>query len=226
MHNYYTRPAKIPAGLRRLAWPFLGARVLYNRRMVKIRESGMPEESVWDSFFDAPRILDRLRFGRAIHDVVEFGCGYGTFTIEAARRCAGVVHAFDIDPEMVATTRRRAAAGGLSNIRAYVRDFIAAGTGLPDDYVDYCLVFNILHAEQPVHLLREARRVLARGGLVGIMHWNYDPTTPRGPSMTIRPKPEDCFQWAIVAGLTPASALIDLPPYHYGYVFARSTGRG
>lgn len=26
-------------------------------------------------------------------------------------------------------------------------------------------------------------------GRLGIMHWNHDPATPRGPSMTIRPRP-------------------------------------
>jgi ubiquinone/menaquinone biosynthesis C-methylase UbiE len=53
--------------------------------------------------------------------------------------------------------------------------------------VDYAMLFNILHAEQPERLLREARRILAPHGLLGIIHWNYDPSTPRGPSMEIRP---------------------------------------
>ena len=38
-------------------------------------------------------------------------------------------------------------------------------------------------------LLREARRVLEPGGLLGVMHWNYDPATPRGPSMDIGSPP-------------------------------------
>jgi SAM-dependent methyltransferase len=189
--------------------------------MVKIRESGMPEESVWDSFFDVARVLERLRFGQPAGPVVEFGCGYGTFTIEAARRCADILFAFDIEREMVAPTRRKAVAAGLMNVRAEVRDFIAAGTGQLDATADYCMVFNILHAERPATLLREAGRVLKPSGLVGIMHWNHDPSTPRGPSMAIRPKPENCAESAVAAGLVPASGLIDLPPYHYGFVFER-----
>jgi SAM-dependent methyltransferase len=189
--------------------------------MCKIRESGMPEEAVWDSFFDVERILDRLQLGQPIGTVVEFGCGYGTFTIAAARRCTGIVLAFDIEPEMVALTRQKAAAAGLANVCSEVRDFIAAGTGLPDATADYCMVFNILHVEQPVALLREARRILNTGGLLGVMHWNHDPSTPRGPSMAIRPKPDDCAQWAAEAGFRPASGPIDLPRYHYGFVFKR-----
>jgi SAM-dependent methyltransferase len=189
--------------------------------MVKIRESGMPEESVWDSFFDVARVLERLRFGQPSVPVVEFGCGYATFTIQAAQRCADILYAFDIEPEMVALTRRKAATAGLVNVRSEVRDFIAAGTGLPDATAEYCMVFNILHAERPVTLLREAGRVLKPSGLVGIMHWNHDPSTPRGPSMAIRPKPADCTEWAVAAGLESASGLIDLPPYHDGFVFER-----
>jgi hypothetical protein len=83
--------------------------------------------------------------------------------------------------------------------------------------VDYAMLFNILHAERPDVLLREARRALKPGGLLAITHWNYDPSTPRGPSMDVRPRPEQCRDWAIQAGfrlLDPG--IIDLPPYHYG----------
>jgi hypothetical protein len=40
--------------------------------------------------------------------------------------------------------------------------------------------------------------------------------------MEIRPKPEDCRSWAEQVGfeLLPPG-LIDLPPYHYGFVFRR-----
>ena len=39
------------------------------------------------------------------------------------------------------------------------------GTGLADAAVGYAMLFNILHIEDPVGLLQEARRVLAPGGL-------------------------------------------------------------
>jgi hypothetical protein len=59
--------------------------------------------------------------------------------------------------------------------------------------------------------------VLAPGGVLAIMHWNYDPSTPRGPSMSIRPRPEQCRAWAVQAGFGPVGPpQIDLPPYHYG----------
>lgn len=184
---------------------------------MKTRESGMPDEGMWSSFFDAPAVLAAVGLTPDCGDVVEFGCGYGTFTLPAARIVRGTVYALDIEPEMVESTIAKAMTAGLSNIAATRRDFVNEGTGLPGASVDFAMLFNILHCEAPGILLNEARRVLRPGGRLGIIHWNYDPTTPRGPSMSIRPRPEQCLAWAEQAGfcLRPPG-IVDLPPYHYG----------
>lgn len=187
---------------------------------MRVRESGMPPQDYWDSFFDVETILDRLRLDAARRDVLEFGCGYGTFTVPAARRISGKVIAMDLDPQMIDMTRGRAAKAGRDNIEYVLRDFVAAGSGLGDGSVDYAMLFNILHGEDPVRLLEEARRNLCRGGLLGIMHWMHDDTTPRGPPLDIRPRPEQCRDWAKDAGFVPASDIIELPPYHYGMVLS------
>jgi SAM-dependent methyltransferase len=185
---------------------------------MKIRDSGMPESGTWEQFFEPDAILDQLQLTSSCNSVVEFGCGYGTFTIPAARRVSGEVHALDIDASMLAVASRRAQSCQLKNIRFTIRDFIAEGTGLPTASVDYAMLFNILHHEDPVELLREAYRTLKHGGLLGIIHWNHDSETPRGPPLNIRPRPEQCRQWAEAAGFVNCSDEIDLPPYHYGLV--------
>ena len=48
---------------------------------MRVRESGMPPQDYWDSFFDVDRILDELLLDSSRRDVLEFGCGYGTFTL-------------------------------------------------------------------------------------------------------------------------------------------------
>ncbi|MHC4769576.1 MAG: class I SAM-dependent methyltransferase [Planctomycetota bacterium] len=192
---------------------------------MKIRDSGMPNEQTWGGFFDPPQVLDKLGLTSRIGDVVEFGCGYGIFTIPAARIVSGVVHALDIEPEMIETTRARAAEAGLANVAPACRDFLADGTGLPDAGADYAMVFNIMHLKDPQDLLREAWRSLRPGGFLGLIHWKYDVATPRGPALTIRPRPEECRRWAEQAGFESAGegrgGVIALPPHHWGMVLRR-----
>jgi ubiquinone/menaquinone biosynthesis C-methylase UbiE len=178
----------------------------------------MPEEAMWDGFFDPPHTIGELGMTAVEGDVVEFGCGYGTFTVAAARAARGIVYALDVEREMVEATQAKVRNLGLRNVRVLLRDFVADGTGLTDASVRYAMVFNILHCEDPVELLKEARRVLAPGGSLGIIHWNHDPSTPRGPSMDIRPTAEQCRAWAESVGFVLAQpGLIDLPPHHYGW---------
>jgi ubiquinone/menaquinone biosynthesis C-methylase UbiE len=132
------------------------------------------------------------------------------------------VYALDIEPEMLKLTGCKAEEVGVKNVERRLRDFAVEGSGLPDASVDYAMLFNILHAEERMALIQEAWLVLKKNGKLGIIHWNYDPTTPRGPSMSIRPRPEQCRSWAEQVGfeLLPPG-FIDLPPYHYGFVFRR-----
>jgi SAM-dependent methyltransferase len=184
---------------------------------MKTRESGMPDEPVWESFFKPMEVLQALGLVRETERVVDFGSGYGTFSLAAARMIKGEVVGLDIEPVLIDLCRQKALEVGLRNARFECRDFVANGTGLPADSASYVMLFNILHAEQPEILLREAHRILAPDGLLAIMHWNYDEKTPRGPSMTIRPRPEDCRNWVELFGFADVRPCIDLPPWHYGF---------
>lgn len=187
---------------------------------MKGRESGMPDECRWDEFFDPAKVIELLGCASQPGDVVEFGCGYGTFTLPVARHVTGSVHAFDIDPEMVACVTRAAAESSLANIIASERDFMETGTGLPNSSVVHAMVFNILHIEEPLRILREAYRVLAPGGKVSIIHWRTDLETPRGPSLDIRPTPDQSLGMAARAGFQHPHIvpLGNAAPWHYGLV--------
>jgi len=190
---------------------------------MKVRDSGMPEEEMWTAFFDPAKVLEVFGLDRGVQDMVEFGCGYGTFTLASAGIADGTVHALDIEPEMVSVVKQKCAAAGMTNVQAEVRDFVATGTGLADNSMDAALLFNILHHEEPVALMKEALRVLKLNGKLAVIHWNYDPTTPRGPAMEIRPRPEECIAWGEESGFYfNESNRYDLPPYHYGLLFRKS----
>lgn len=190
---------------------------------MKIRDSGMPEEQYWESFFDPGFIFSQLYLNSNISDAAEFGSGYGTFTIPAAKIIKGKVYAFDIDPLVTERLKQRIALQKMNNINVLIRDFVNEGTGLQNNSVDYVMLFNILHAEDPLSLLKEAYRILRKGGYAGIIHWIYSESTPRGPSLNIRPKPEECISWVKESGFQNTSEVISLPPYHYGIIGKKST---
>ncbi len=189
---------------------------------MKVRDSGMPDEEMWSTFFDPCSIFMKLQMAQGMHDIVEFGCGYGAFTLAAARLVSGVVHALDIEPELVQQLRNKCEAEGVANVRPTLCDFVGEGSGLDACSMDGALLFNILHHDDPVALKREAFRVLRPGGKLAVIHWNYDPTTPRGPALEIRPKPEQCVAWGGQAGFSCSQVdRHDLPPYHYGLTFGK-----
>ena len=185
---------------------------------MKVRDSGMPDEKYWESFFDVQSILANLKLDNFVGDAAEFGSGYGTFTIPAAKIIRGSVHAFDIEEEMISRLSQRIIEENLLNIITHHIDFVNEGTLLNNNSIDYAMLFNILHAEDPIGLLKEAFRILKAGGKAGIIHWVYSSSTPRGPSMDIRPKPEQCITWMEKAGFKIEGNVISLPPYHYGIV--------
>lgn len=175
---------------------------------------------MWEAFFDPDATLEALAFPGKTSDVVDFGCGYGIFSLAAAKRTTGTVYAVDIDANMIEATAARAKSLAPGNIHTVLRDFVARGTGLPNASVDYAMLFNILHGENPASLLDEAFRVLRPGGRVAVTHWIHDASTPRGPDLSIRPRPEDCRRWLEQAGFDVIRELA-LPPYHFGIAATR-----
>ena len=71
-------------------------------------------------------------------------------------------------------------------------------------------------------LLKEAHRVLVFGGRLSIMHWRSDIPTPRGPSLDIRPTPEQCLAWMERVGFKDIDvSLRDCCPFHFALVASR-----
>ena len=57
-----------------------------------IRDSDLPEEQEWNTYFDPPTILTSLGLNEHTRDVADVGCGYGTFTIPAAEIIKGKIN--------------------------------------------------------------------------------------------------------------------------------------
>lgn len=184
----------------------------------------MPTEEWWTTYFDPRGILAALGVDDTVGDLLDVGCGYGTFLIPAATMISGTAIGVDIDPEMIAACRRKIAERQLANVVLLTGDVASpeAAQALAPyrGRIDYVTLFNILHAEEPVTLLRRVAALLSPSGRVGVIHWKRE-DTPRGPSMEIRPTPEQIAGWAAAAGLAQ-EAYTELPPYHFGLVLRRS----
>src|SRR4051794_9791618 len=90
---------------------------------MKTRESGMPPETDWNTFFDPPLVLKPLGLHRAEGAVADVGVGYGTFMLAAARLTKPVVFAIDIEAALLDELSRKARAEGLGNVTLMRRDF-------------------------------------------------------------------------------------------------------
>lgn len=52
---------------------------------MKVRESCMPGENLWENFFEPEQILETMKLDYNVVNMADFGFGHGTFTIPAQR---------------------------------------------------------------------------------------------------------------------------------------------
>lgn len=123
------------------------------------------------------RVLDAmgLRPGDVTADV---GCGSGYYARRMARRVrpAGKVYCEDIQPEMLAIMRRRAAEEGAAGIEAVLGS--PTDPGLPPGAVDWVLIADVYHEmSEPEPMLAGVRRALAPGGQVALLEYRVEDGT-------------------------------------------------
>jgi ubiquinone/menaquinone biosynthesis C-methylase UbiE len=106
-------------------------------------------------------------------DVLDVGSGPGTITIDLARRVRpGRVIGIDASAEIVATASGLAASDAVPNAEFRVGD--AYALEFADDSFDVVHAHQVLqHLARPVDALREFRRVLKPGGVLGVRDVDY-----------------------------------------------------
>jgi ubiquinone/menaquinone biosynthesis C-methylase UbiE len=124
-----------------------------------------------------------LRSGMTFMDV---GCGYGFFTIPAARIVGekGKVYAVDIDAASIDQLKRDAAEKGLKNIHAEVA--AAEETVFCQECADIVFYNTVLHDfRDPAKVLRNAKTMIKPSGKLVNVDWKKKPTE-FGPPLQIR----------------------------------------
>jgi len=108
--------------------------------------------------------------------VADFGCGVGFFVMEIAKIIgpAGKVFAIDINKDLLDSLKGKAIDSGMRNIYGVLADLEKPGaTGLDGDSVDVVLMINLLYLiKNKEAVLKEAHRVLNKGGKLVIMDWS------------------------------------------------------
>jgi ubiquinone/menaquinone biosynthesis C-methylase UbiE len=132
---------------------------------------------------DAAFLLPHLRPGMRLLDC---GCGTGSITVGLAAAVApGEVVGVDIGPAPVAEARALAAAEGAGNARFEVGSVYSLP--FPDASFDAAFAHTVLeHLADPLAALREVRRVLKPGGVIGLRDgdWGGRVLAPPSPLLT------------------------------------------
>ncbi len=188
----------------------------------------MPDPDWWHALWPRPgEVLERLGIAREA-EAIDLCCGDGIFTIPLATMVRRVT-AIDLDPAMLALSRDRALNEGLTNCtftvgNAYDLEQLMAARA------DLVLIANTFHGvPDKARLARAVAAVLKPGGRFVVINWHRrrrEETVvlgqPRGPKTEMRMMPEDVTAAVAGARLQPLH-VIDLPPYHYGAIFERSS---
>lgn len=110
------------------------------------------------------RLMERLGGRVEGHRVLELGCGRGVGTqIIFERFGASEVHAFDLDPNMVALARKRLSGYGSDRLKLFVGDV----TAIEEPEASFAAVFDfgiVHHVPNWKDAVSEIARVLRPGG--------------------------------------------------------------
>ena len=197
-----------------------------NERAVFFWGTEMPTAGWWPVLWPDPAgVLAAMGVERG-SDVVDLCCGDGWFTAPLAT-IAGHVVAVDLDPKFLDMAQVRVSAAGATNCAFVAGDAYDIATLVPRT-VDYVLMGNAFHGvPEPARLAEAVRRVLKPGGRFGVINWHQRPREetqvsgePRGPHTKLRLSPDQTVARIVPAGLKLAR-IVELPPYHYGAIFAR-----
>ncbi|MFW9967312.1 MAG: class I SAM-dependent methyltransferase [Candidatus Thorarchaeota archaeon] len=116
------------------------------------------------------------------HNVLDYGCGIGSYTIPAARLVGetGRVYALDIHPFAIERVKKRARKEELSNIETIQSDL---ATGLPENHLDFALLIDVYTwVDNKIGLLKEIHRILRPSGELVFL---IDHVSPEGCKVAV-----------------------------------------
>ena len=188
----------------------------------------MPTAGWWEALWPDPAgVLAKIGIKPGM-EVIDLCAGDGWFTLQIAKIARHVV-AIDIDRTLLEAARHRFREAGVTNCEFVAGDAYELATLAPRP-VDFIFMANVFHGvPDRLRLAQAVRKTLKPTGRFAVVNWHRRPreeTTilgePRGPKTELRMSPEETIKSVEAAGLKRVQ-LVELPPYHYGVVFARAS---
>lgn len=173
--------------------------------------------------FDIDGILSKIGVDERQH-VAELGCGnFGFFVFPLARLVGrqGKVYAVDILKPTLEEITKEAKKNNLPQVVPVWSNLeIFKAANIETNSLDSALLVNVLHqSEKKAEILREAVRLLKRGGRLLVIEWkNMD--LPLGPSPERRVNLETLKLAIPKIGLDIAEEF-EAGPYHYGLILIK-----
>lgn len=121
--------------------------------------------------FNSPRIKVEKADIKPGQIVLDYGCGPGSYTVEAAEMVgdSGKVYAADIHPLSTKKVQEAVSKKGLTNIETILIDGATNATSLKDKSLDVVLSFDMFHMVSEKELLvKEWHRVLKPNGKLSL----------------------------------------------------------
>jgi len=146
--------------------------------------------------------------------VVDIGAGTGFFALLfSAKMKKGTVYACDISDEMLSWLEEHLPPESKGRVIPVKME--ESSVPLPADMADLVYMINLHHElEEPLRIIREALRLLTRGGKLLIIDWKKE-KTPEGPPVEIRVTEETIESQMLKAGFRDIMKYSVLPYHHF-----------
>jgi len=175
------------------------------------------------ALFDISSILSKMGIDER-QSVAELGCGnFGFFVFPLARLVGryGKVYAVDVLQSTLQEIKKTAAKDNLPQVITVWSNLeIFKATKIETNSLDRAFLVNVIHqSDKRIEIIREAVRLLKRGGRLLIVEWkNSD--LPLGPDSSRRVKAEAIKSAAPKIGLAVQEEF-EAGPYHYGLILTK-----
>jgi len=184
-------------------------------------ELGLLEGPDRDEWQQPEQVMDKLGISDGAK-VADIGAGGGWFTVRLARRVGpnGIVHAEDIQPQMIEAIARRVKREGFTNVDPILGT--PADPRLPTGLQAVLMVdtYTQLDDPTPLLLLKRIAQALSPNGRLGIVDFKTDGAGGPGPALENRINPEAIKTQAAAAGLKLISEETFLR-YQYFLIFGK-----